>query len=150
MELNIEKIEAVDYDYISNQVSAIFKSENDINNFTTFLKNLKNFVSLSNDKRHMTLMELCYFKSQIQLFEKRIQSIITDYKNKQIKAAVKKAKLVGEKITDNTITYNTEDIEGLKELESLHDIVSSWFNYLQDLYFVCGQTNKNLSNVISF
>lgn len=150
MELNIEKIEAVDYDYISNQVSAIFKSENDINNFTTFLKNLKNFVSLSNDKRHMTLMELCYFKSQIQLFEKRIQSIITDYKNKQIKAAVKKAKLVGEKITDNTIMYNTEDIEGLKELESLHDIVSSWFNYLQDLYFVCGQTNKNLGSISGF
>ena len=50
MEFNIEKIEAVDYDYISEQVSNIFKSQDDINSFVAFLRNIKNFVTLSNDK----------------------------------------------------------------------------------------------------
>jgi hypothetical protein len=144
MELDIEKIEAIDDTYIANQVACIFKSEKDVNNFIAFLKNIKNFVSLSNDKRHMTLMELCYFKSQIQLFEKRIQSLINQYKTKQTKAGYKKAKLVGEKISEQTILCNSEDVTGLNELEALHNIVYSWFTYLQDLYYMCGQTNKNL------
>ena len=145
-ELDVEKIESIDYNYISQQVSCIFKSPADINNFINFLKNIKNFVSLSNDKRHMTLMELCYFKSQIQLFEKRVQSLITQYKIKQTKAGYKKAKLVGEKISEQTILCNSEDVSGLDQLESLHNIVYSWFTYLQDLYYMCGQTNKNLGS----
>lgn len=144
MELNVDKIESIDYSYISQQVSCIFKTEDDVHNFINFLKNVKNFVSLSNDKRHMTLMELCYFKSQIQLFEKRIESLITQYKTKQTKSGYKKAKLVGEKISEQTILCNSEDIVGLDELENLHNLVYCWFIYLQDLYYMCGQTNKNL------
>jgi hypothetical protein len=146
MEIDVEKIESIDYEYISQQVSCIFKTTDDINNFINFLKNIKNFVSLSNDKRHMTLMELCYFKSQVQLFEKRVQSLITQYKTQQTKAGYKKAKFLGEKISEQTILCNSEDSASLNELEHLHDIVYSWFTYLQDLYYMCGQTNKNLGS----
>lgn len=144
MDLDTDKIEAIDYTYISQQVSCIFRSDDDVNSFVNFLKNIKNFVSLSNDKRHMTLMELCYFKSQVQLFEKRIQSLITQQKTKQTKAGYKKAKLLGERISEQTILCNSEDSASLDELEALHNIVYAWFTYLQDLYYMCGQTNKNL------
>lgn len=146
MEFDVEKIEAIDYDYISEQVSNIFKSQNDVNSFVAFLRNIKNFVALSNDKRHTTLLELSYFKSQIQLFEKRISSLMNEMKTKQTKDAVKKLKFTGEKLSENSILAATEDVEGLKGLEDLHSIVYCWYTYLQDLYFVCGQTNKNLGS----
>ena len=146
MEFDVEKVEAIDYDYISEQVSNIFKSQDDVNSFIAFLKNIKNFVALSNDKRHTTLLELSYFKSQIQLFEKRISSLMNEMKTKQTKDAVKKLKFVGEKLSENSILAATEDVEGLKGLEDLHSIVYGWYTYLQDLYFVCGQTNKNLGS----
>ena len=116
MEFDVEKVEAIDYDYISEQVSNIFKSQDDVNSFIAFLKNIKNFVALSNDKRHTTLLELSYFKSQIQLFEKRISSLMNEMKTKQTKDAVKKLKFVGEKLSENSILAATEDVEGLKGL----------------------------------
>lgn len=146
-EFDIEKVESIDYDYIKSQVSCIFQTENDCTNFINFLKNMRNFVSLSADKRHICLVELCYFKSQIQLFEKRIKSVYDQLKSKQLKEAVKCARLRGEKITEFGIQCGLEETETLQGLSKLCNLVSSWYNYLQDLYFVCGQTNKNLGGL---
>ena len=64
---DIEKVESLDYSKLSKQLKYIFKEEQDIVNFINFLKQLQNFVNLSNDKRHMELINLSYFKSQLQL-----------------------------------------------------------------------------------
>lgn len=146
-EFDIEKVESLNFEEIKSQLKYIFKTEQDIVNFVNFLKNIKNFVNLSNDKRHMTLMDLCFFKSQILQYENKIKSLLLKKKNQQLKESFKKAKCVGEKITENTLAYFTEDNSAVDNLELLLNLVSSWTAYMQDLYYMCGQTNKNLGSL---
>lgn len=146
MEFDIEKVEALDYEAIKEQLYLIFKEEKDVVAFVNFLQNIQKFASLSSDKRHMSLVNLAYFRSQIQLYEKKIQSLIDKKKNEQVRAAIKKAKGVGEKITENAVTYYSEDNDTLDGLIELHNLVYAWSLYMGDLYFICGQTNKNLGD----
>ena len=94
---DIEKVESLDFESIKNQLSFIFKSDSDIVNFVNFLKNVQKFVTLSNEKRYAVQMDLTYFRSQIQLYAKKIQSTLNRIKEKRVKAAIKKAKGFGEK-----------------------------------------------------
>lgn len=146
-EFEIEKVESLNYDELANQLQYIFKTEQDIVNFVNFLKDVKNFVNLSNNKRHSCLIDLAYFRSQIQLFEKKIQTLINKKKLEQTRMAIKKAKGIGEKITENIIDYYTEDNNILDNLISIHSLVSAWSAYMNDLYFMCGQTSKNLGGL---
>ena len=147
-EFDIEKVESLDYDTLSTQLEYIFKEEKDITNFINFLKYINKFVNLSADKRHMTQIELGYFRMQIQLYEKRIQDLIDKKKSEQTKAAIKKARNCGEKISETIIEYYREDNETLDGLKEIHNRVTAWSSYMNDLYFVCGQTNKNLGGVL--
>ena len=146
-EFNIEKAESLNYDSLKEQLKYIFKTEQDCVNFVNFLRNVQNFVSLSNDKRHMTQIDLGYFKSQLTLFEKKIKTVLDKKKQQQLKVAVKKAKGCGEKITESVITYYAEEDSAIEGLESLLNLVSAWVGFLQDLYFICGQTSKNLGGI---
>ncbi len=146
-EFEIEKVESLNYDELANQLQYIFKTEQDIVNFVNFLKDVKNFVNLSNNKRHSCLIDLAYFRSQIQLFEKKIQTLINKKKLEQTRMAIKKAKGIGEKITENIIDYYTEDNTVLDNLINIHSLVSAWSAYMNDLYFMCGQTSKNLGGL---
>ena len=146
-EFEIEKVESLNYDELANQLQYIFKTEQDIVNFVNFLKDVKNFVNLSNNKRHSCLIDLAYFRSQIQLFEKKIQTLINKKKLEQTRMAIKKAKGIGEKITENIIDYYTEDNNVLDNLISIHSLVLAWSAYMNDLYFMCGQTSKNLGGL---
>ena len=85
---------------------------------------------------------------QIQLYEKRIQDLIDKKKSEQTKAAIKKARNCGEKISETIIEYYREDNETLDGLKEIHNLVTAWSSYMNDLYFVCGQTNKNLGGVL--
>lgn len=144
---DIEKVESLDYNKLSKQLKYIFKEEQDIVNFINFLKQLQNFVNLSNDKRHMELINLSYFKSQLQLYEKRIQSLITKKEEEQIRNAIKKAKGIGEKVTENIIIYCKEEDNTLNGLRELYMLVNSWTTFINDLYYLTGQTNKNIGNI---
>lgn len=145
-EFDIEKVEALDYEAIKSQLYLIFKEEKDVVAFVNFLQNIQKFANLSADKRHMNLINLAYFRSQIQLYEKKIQTLIDKKKQEQIRTAIKKAKGCGEKLTENTITYYTEESTVLEGLIELHNLVYAWSLYMGDLYFICGQTNKNLGD----
>jgi len=145
-EFDIEKVEALDYEAIKEQLCLIFKEEKDIVAFVNFMQQINKFANLSTDKRHMSLINLAYFRSQIQLYEKKIQSLIDKKKSEQIRAAIKKAKGCGEKLSENVITYYSEQTDVLDGLIELHDLVSAWSLYMNDLYFICGQTNKNLGD----
>lgn len=146
-EFDIEKVEALDYEIIKEQLQYIFKEEKDIVAFINFMQNIQKFASLSSDKRHMNLINLAYFRSQIQLYEKKIQTLIDKKKSEQVRGAIKKAKGIGEKITENTIVYYSEDNDILDGLIELHNLVFAWSLYMNDLYFICGQTNKNLGDL---
>ena len=146
-EFDIEKAERLDYDKLKNQLKYIFKTEQDCVNFVNFLKNVSNFVNLSNDKRHMTQIDLGYFKSQLTLFEKKIKIVLDKKKVARTKAAIKKAKGIGEKLTESIIDYYAEEDSAISGLEELLALVSAWTGFLQDLYFICGQTSKNLGGI---
>lgn len=146
-EFDIEKAESLDYDKLKNQLKYIFKTEQDCVNFVNFLKNVSNFVNLSNDKRHMTQIDLGYFKSQLTLFEKKIKIVLDKKKIARTKAAIKKAKGIGEKLTESIIDYYAEEDSAISGLEELLALVSAWTGFLQDLYFICGQTSKNLGGI---
>jgi len=145
-EFDIEKVEALDYEAIKSQLYLIFKEEKDVVAFVNFLQNMNKFANMSSDKRHMNLINLAYFRSQIQLYEKKIQSLIDKKKQEQVRNAIKKAKGIGEKITENTVTYYSENSDTLDGLIELHNLVYAWSLYMNDLYFICGQTNKNLGD----
>ncbi len=149
LEFDLDKVEALNFDNLAPQLMYIFKSEADIANFIQFLKNIQKFTNLSNDKRHTTLIELGYFKSQIQKFERQIASLITKKKNAIAKAGIKKAKMVGEKITENIVTFYSEDDSSIDGLERIHNIVKCWSDYMVDLTYLCGQTNKMLGNFMN-
>lgn len=149
LEFDLDKVEALNFDNLAPQLRYIFKSEADIANFIQFLKNIQKFTNLSNDKRHTTLIELGYFKSQIQKFERQIASLITKKKNAIAKAGIKKAKMVGEKITENIVTFYSEDDSSIDGLERIHNIVKCWSDYMVDLTYLCGQTNKMLGNFMN-
>ena len=149
LEFDLDKVEALNFDTLEPQLKYIFKSEADIANFIQFLKNIQKFISLSNDKRHTTLIELGYFKSQIQRYERQIAGLIAKKKNAVAKAGIKKAKMVGEKITENIITYYTEEDTSIEGLEKIHNIVKCWSDYMVDLTYLCGQTNKMLGNFLN-
>jgi len=141
-EFDIEKVESLDFNTISKQLKYIFKTEQDIVNFVNFLKNIQNFVSLSDNKKHETLLDLGYFKSQIQLFEKRIKSLINKRQLIQTKASIKRAKGAGEKITENVVSYYSEEDQAIEGLEELYNLVSSWVQYLTDVYYITNRNNK--------
>lgn len=145
--ISIEKIESLNFEVFKKQLNVIFNNEEDIVAFINFFKNVQRFVSLSNDKRHNTLIELAYFKSQITLFEKRILCVLNSKKSEQNKIAIKKAKGAGEKITENTIGYYNEASDIIQGLEEVYNIVSAWNSCMCDIYYMCGQTNKNLGNL---
>lgn len=149
LEFDLDKIEALDFDNLAPQLQYIFKSESDIANFIQFLKNVQKFTNLSNDKRHTTLIELGYFKSQIQKFERQIAGLIAKRKNIVTKAGIKKAKMVGEKITENIVTFYSEEDTAIDGLEKIYNIVKCWSDYMVDLTYLCGQTNKMLGNFIN-
>lgn len=149
LEFDLDKVEALDFDNLAPQLQYIFKSEADIANFIQFLKNIQKFISLSNDKRHTTLIELGYFKSQIQKFERQIAGLISKKKNAVQKAGIKKAKMVGEKLTESVISYYTEEDNSIDGLEKIHNVVKCWSDYMVDLTYLCGQTNKMLGNVFN-
>ena len=67
-------------------------------------------------------------------------------KNDQVKASIKKIKLIGEKVTENTVICYMEDDSAIIGLQKLYDLVSSWSTFMNDLYFICGQTSKNLGS----
>ena len=145
-QIAIDKIESLDFDKLSIQLVQIFKSEQDITAFINFIKNIQKFVNLSNDKRHSVQIDLAYFRSQIQLYEKKIKSVLDKRKNDQVKASIKKIKLIGEKVTENTVICYMEDDSAIIGLQKLYDLVSSWSTFMNDLYFICGQTSKNLGS----
>lgn len=145
-QIAIEKIESLDFEKIKEQLYLIFQGEQDVVNFVNFIKNIQNFVNLSNDKRHSIQIELAYFRSQIQLYERKIKSVIDKRKGDQVKGSIKKMKLTGEKITENMITYYAQEDSALAGLERLYTVVSSWSTFMSDLYFICGQTSKNLGS----
>lgn len=149
LEFDLDKVEALDFDNLAPQLQYIFKSEADIANFIQFLKNIQKFISLSNDKRHTTLIELGYFKSQIQKFERQIAGLISKKKNAVQKAGIKKAKMVGEKLTESVISYYTEEDNSIDGLEKIHNVVKCWSDYMVDLTYLCGQTNKMLGNIFN-
>lgn len=149
LEFDLDKVEALNFDTLEPQLIYIFKSEADIANFIQFLKNVQKFVSLSNDKRHTTLIELGYFKSQIQKYERQIAGLIAKKKNTVAKAGIKKAKMVGEKLTESVIQYYTEEDSSIEGLEKIHNIVKAWSDYMVDLTYLCGQTNKMLGNFLN-
>ena len=39
-----------------------------------------------------------------------------------------------------------EDDSAVIGLEKLYNLVSSWSTFMNDLYFICGQTSKNLGS----
>ena len=149
LEFDLDKVEALNFDELAPQLQYIFKSEADIANFIQFLKNIQKFVSLSNDKRHTTLIELGYFKSQIQKYERQIAGLIAKRKNAVAKAGIKKAKMVGEKITESIIQYYSEEDNSIDGLEKIHNIVKAWSDYMVDLTYLCGQTNRMLGNIFN-
>ena len=48
-QFDIEKAESLNYDTLKEQLKYIFKTEQDCVNFVNFLRNVSNFVNLSND-----------------------------------------------------------------------------------------------------
>ena len=126
MEFDIEKVEALDYEAIKEQLYLIFKEEKDVVAFVNFIQNIQKFANMSSDKRHMSLINLAYFRSQIQLYEKKIQALIDKKKNEQVRNAIKKAKGCGEKLSENVIVYYSEENDVLEGLIELHNLVYAW------------------------
>lgn len=147
--IDLAKVEALDFDGLHDQLSLIFKDDEDITNFINFLKSLQKFSTLSNDKRHTTLLNLSYFRSQIQRYERQVLSLINKKKTAQMKAAVKKGKMTGERLTESLIAYYSEEDLSIEGLEKIHNVIKAWSDYLSDVYFVSGQTNKILGGYIN-
>ena len=54
-----------------------------------------------------------------------------------------------EKITENIVSYYSEEDTSIDGLEKIHNIVKAWSDYMVDLTYLCGQTNKMLGNFLN-
>ena len=142
---SFDKVQSFNDNIIRNQLQYMFVDE-DIDAFIQFLRKIKDFGKQTADKRHMILVDLAFFKSQIQKFEAQVKSAKEKEKLKQMQEAIKKAKLTGAKITENTITEFMTQNSNYENLEELHTLAQSWKDYMSDLYFMCQQTNKIIDN----
>lgn len=143
--LTFDKVQAFNDIAIRKQLQYMFVDE-DIDAFIQFLRKIKDFGKQSADKRHMILVDLAFFKSQIQKFEAQVRSAKEKARLQQTQEAIKKAKSVGVKVTENTITEFMEQNTNYENLEELHSLALSWKDYMSDLYFMCQQTNKIIDN----
>ena len=57
--------------------------------------------------------------------------------------------MVGEKITESIIQYYSEEDNSIDGLEKIHNIVKAWSDYMVDLTYLCGQTNRMLGNLFN-
>lgn len=137
----IDKIKSFNEDYAKRQLIYIFDEE-DVADFVNFLKKIKDFAKLSADKRHTILIDLAFYKSQIQKFEAQVRSAKEKEKLKITQDAMKRAKMVGVKVTENTITEFLEKSSNYENLVELHNLAEAWKDYMSDIYFMCQQTNK--------
>ena len=143
--LTFDKVQAFNDIAIRKQLQYMFVDE-DIDAFIQFLRKIKDFGKQAADKRHMILVDLAFFKSQIQKFEAQVRSAKEKARLQQTQEAIKKAKNVGVKVTENTITEFMERNTNYENLEELHSLALSWKDYMSDLYFMCQQTNKIIDN----
>ncbi len=143
--LTFDKVQAFNDIAIRKQLQYMFVDE-DIDAFIQFLRKIKDFGKQTADKRHMILVDLAFFKSQIQKFEAQVRSAKEKARLQQTQEAIKKAKSVGVKVTENTITEFMEQNTNYENLEELHSLAQSWKDYMSDLYFMCQQTNKIIDN----
>lgn len=141
----LDRVKAFNDDTIRKQLQCMME-EDDIDAFIQFLRKLKDFGKKSPDQRHMLLVDLAFFKSQIQKFEAQVKAGKEKEKLKLVQESIKKAKLSGAKITENVITEFTETTTLYENLEQLHIIAQTWKDYMSDLYFMCQQTNKIIDN----
>ncbi len=117
----LDLVQAFNETAIRKQLEYMFVDE-DIDSFIQFLRKIKDFGKQTADKRHMILVDLAFFKSQIQRFEAQVKSAKEKEKLKQTQEAIKKAKMAGAKITENTLTeFLTQNVnyENLEEVYSL-------------------------------
>lgn len=140
-----DKVQAFNDNIIRKQLQYMFVEE-DIDAFIQFLRKIKDFGKQTADKRHMILVDLAFFKSQIQKFEAQVRSAKEKAKLQQTQEAIKKAKMAGAKITENTLTEFLSQNTNYENLEELHTLAQSWKDYMSDLYFMCQQTNKIIDN----
>jgi len=140
-----DKVQAFNDNMIRKQLQYMFVEE-DIDAFIQFLRKIKDFGKQTADKRHMILVDLAFFKSQIQKFEAQVRSAKEKAKLQQTQEAIKKAKMAGAKITENTLTEFLSQNTNYENLEELHTLAQSWKDYMSDLYFMCQQTNKIIDN----
>lgn len=140
-----DKVQAFNDNMIRKQLQYMFVEE-DIDAFIQFLRKIKDFGKQTADKRHMILVDLAFFKSQIQKFEAQVRSAKEKAKLQQTQEAIKKAKMAGAKITENTLTEFLSQNANYENLEELHTLAQSWKDYMSDLYFMCQQTNKIIDN----
>ncbi len=143
--LTFDKVQAFNDIAIRKQLQYMFVDE-DIDAFIQFLRKIKDFGKQTADKRHMILVDLAFFKSQIQKFEAQVRSAKEKARLQQTQEAIKKAKSVGVKVTEDTITEFMEQNTNYENLEELHSLAQSWKDYMSDLYFMCQQTNKIIDN----
>jgi len=137
----IDKIKSFNEDYIKKQLVYLF-DESDVDDFIVFIKRIKDFAKLSADRRHTILIDLAFYKSQIQKFEAQVRSAKEKERLKLMQEAMKRAKAVGVKVTENTITEFLERNANYENLTELHHLAESWKDYMSDVYFMCQQTNK--------
>lgn len=142
---SFDKVKSFNDAEIRSQLQYMFVEE-DIDAFIQFLRKIKDFGKQPADKRHMILVDLAFFKSQIQKFEAQVKSAKEKEKLKQMQDAIKKAKMTGAKITENTLTEFLAQNTNYENLEELHTLAQSWKDYMSDLYFMCQQTNKIIDN----
>jgi len=141
----LDLVQAFNETAIRKQLEYMFVDE-DIDGFIQFLRKIKDFGKQTADKRHMILVDLAFFKSQIQRFEAQVKSAKEKEKLKQTQEAIKKAKMAGVKITENALTEFLSTNTTYENLEELHSLAQSWKDYMSDLYFMCQQTNKIIDN----
>ena len=141
----LDLVQAFNDAAIRKQLQYMFVDD-DIDAFIQFLRKIKDFGKQTADKRHMILVDLAFFKSQIQKFEAQVRSAKEKEKLKQTQEAIKKAKSVGVKVTENTLTEFLTQSANYENLEELHALALSWKDYMSDLYFMCQQTNKIIDN----
>lgn len=143
----IDKIEGFSLTLLEREVSGIFKDKASIVDFGKLVSKLREFPLKTIDERHKILVDMAFYRAQLEKLKKQLEDAISKRENVLIKAASDELRKTGQRPTADLIKANRGEDIALDNLRKMHLVCSEWHSFLQDQQYTAQTTNKIVGNV---
>lgn len=143
----IDKIEGFSLSLLEREVGCIFKDKASIVDFGKLVTKLREFPLKTIDERHKILVDIAFYRAQLEKLKKQLEDAIAKRESVLVKAAAEELRKTGQRPTVDLIKAHRGDDMALDNLRKMHVVCSEWHSFLQDQQYTAQTTNKIVGNV---